>query len=451
MARGGATGGRLSALQAAQETLDDLGLDLTQRIDVFDAVDRLGLWVSFLPLQNLLGAVVPEGEGGVLITSERSAAVQRYTAAHEIGHWILDQDRLALDGEQEILGTSPIERERQAQIFAGYFLMPPPLIHGTAARYGIRRKNVPTPAQVYLTARDLGASYEAVARQLQNLDYYSWSVLTSLLRVRPLAAKKEAAYGLRPRDGRADVWPVEPHRAEEHLDVEVGDEIVLNLPENRTTGYRWLTEDEELARRHRQTRSAPAPLSGRPARSPQPPAPARRPPRPAAAVREALQRLPSPEAPRAVSSAETDAPLAVVEDEFRPGWATLDRTDLTNLRRLTAGDAAADMPAPAAEVATTRDTGPALPIGATGRRILAVLARAEGDATVDLTLAPLHDPDSDPVAVFSLTSTARLRPAALRKRRLLDVDVDERAPGDPPDDAEFVVVATAGPGHRQSP
>lgn len=450
MARGGATGGRLRALQAAQQTLDDLGLDPTRRIDVFNAVDRLGLWVSFLPMQNLLGAVVPEGDGGVLITSERSAAVQRYTAAHEIGHWILDQDQLALDGEREILGTSPIERERQAQIFAGYFLMPPPLIHGTAARHGIRRRNVPTPAQLYLTARDVGASYEAVARQLQNLDYYSWAVLTSLLRTRPLTAKKEAAYGLRPRDGRADVWPVEPEHAREHVDVEVGDEIVLNLPENRTTGYRWLTEAELHARRHRQPRPAPPPLTSPAARSPQPPPRQIRALRPAAAVRDALSLLPASEPTEDAAAVSTDAPLSIVEDQFRPGWATLTRAGVTSMRRLTAGDRAADLPAPAAEVATTRDTGPAVPIGATGRRILAVLAGTEGDATVRLSLASPHDPDSEPVAVFSLTSTARLRPAALHRRRLLAVDIDRREPSDPPDDAEFVVEPTE-PGHRERP
>lgn len=450
MARGGGTGGRLRALQAAQETLDDLGLDLTRRIDVFDAVDRLGLWVSFLPLQNLLGAVVPEGDGGVLITSERSAAVQRYTAAHEIGHWILDQDRLAFDGEREILGTSPVERERHAQIFAGYFLMPPPLIHGTAARHGIRRRSLPAPAQLYLTARDVGASYEAVARQLQNLGYYSWSELTSLLRVRPLAAKREAAFGLRPRDGRADVWPVEPEQTREHVDVEVGDEIVLNLPENRTTGYRWLTEDELLARRHREARPAPPPLSGPSARSPQPLPPRVRSLRSAAAVREALSLLPTSEPPEDTAAVATDAPLSVVEDQFRPGWATLTRSGVTSLRRLTAGDSAADLPAPAAEVATRGALGPAVPIGATGRRLLAVLAGAEGQATVRLSLASPYDPDGEPVAVFSLTSTARLRPAALQRRRLLAVDIERREPGDPPDDAEFVVEPTE-PGHQERP
>jgi hypothetical protein len=162
-----------------------------------------------------------------------------------------------------------------------------------------------------------------------------------------------------------------------------------------------------------------------------------------------LHLLPSWEAPGEVAAAETEAPLAVVEDQFRPGWATLARPDLTNLRRLTAGDNKVGLPAPAAEVATTRDTGIAVPIGATGRRILAVLARAEGEATVRLSLAPPHDPDSEPVAIFSLTSTARLRPAALQKRRLLAVDVDQREPGDPPDDAEFVVIGGTELGHQE--
>ena len=142
---GSFTARRLHALQAAQRTLDDLGFDLTERIDVFDAIERLGLFVTFLPLDNLLGATIPKGDGGVLITTKRPAGVQRFTAAHEIGHWILDQDYLALDGELEVHGTPPAERERLAQVFAGYFTMPPPLIHGTAARHGIRQGEVPRP------------------------------------------------------------------------------------------------------------------------------------------------------------------------------------------------------------------------------------------------------------------------------------------------------------------
>ena len=83
-----------------------MAIDQGAVIDPFAAIDRLGLTLNITKLDNLLGAVVPQGDGGVLITSERSPAIQRYTAAHEIGHWILHEDHLRMDGEAEVLGQT---------------------------------------------------------------------------------------------------------------------------------------------------------------------------------------------------------------------------------------------------------------------------------------------------------------------------------------------------------
>src|SRR3712207_7634154 len=41
--------------------------------------------------------------GGVLITTEREPTIQRYTAAHEIGHWRLDHNSTGFDTEADIL------------------------------------------------------------------------------------------------------------------------------------------------------------------------------------------------------------------------------------------------------------------------------------------------------------------------------------------------------------
>src|SRR6266568_889706 len=112
---------RRRALQAAAELLDELGADQEQSIDVFGAIEQLRLWLVFYPLKNLLGAIVPSGSGGVVLTTERQPSIQRYTAAHEIGHWLLDQDRLALDTEDDIFSPRAAERERLAQLFASYF------------------------------------------------------------------------------------------------------------------------------------------------------------------------------------------------------------------------------------------------------------------------------------------------------------------------------------------
>lgn len=111
---------RIQAAESASRLLDELSVDQTAQIDVFGMCEDLGLWLAFLPMDNLLGAFVPEGVGGVLVTTQRPIPLQRYTAAHEIGHWRLDHGHgLALDGEEHVLGDTPVEREQLGSLFAG--------------------------------------------------------------------------------------------------------------------------------------------------------------------------------------------------------------------------------------------------------------------------------------------------------------------------------------------
>src|SRR5712691_6731407 len=99
---------RIQAAESANRLLDEVSVDQSEQIDVFGMCEELGLWLAFLPMDNLLGAFVAEGAGGVLVTTQRPIPLQRYTAAHEIGHWRLDHGHgLALDGEEHILGAAP--------------------------------------------------------------------------------------------------------------------------------------------------------------------------------------------------------------------------------------------------------------------------------------------------------------------------------------------------------
>ena len=129
---------RIAAAESANRLLDETGVDQTRQIDVFGLCEDLGLWLVFLPLDNLLGAYVPEGVGGIMITTARPVSVQRFTAAHELGHWRMDHGHgLALDGAEHILGRSPLEAEQLAQFFAANLLMPPPLVYGVLERSAI--------------------------------------------------------------------------------------------------------------------------------------------------------------------------------------------------------------------------------------------------------------------------------------------------------------------------
>ena len=82
----------LAGAKAAHALHRDLGVrDLLERttggrVDVFGAIDKLGATLMFQPLDKLLGAYVPAEEPGILITTQRTLPVQRFTGAHELGH-----------------------------------------------------------------------------------------------------------------------------------------------------------------------------------------------------------------------------------------------------------------------------------------------------------------------------------------------------------------------------
>lgn len=231
---------RIAAVQAAARALNELDSDQSQPIDPFEAIHRLGLELQFRPMKDLLGAIVPGVPAGVLINSERPASMQRYTAAHEIAHWYLHQDALAIDFIQEIEGQTDDLREQNAQLFASHFLMPLDLFHATAAQHGIRKGVTVTPLVVYGMARDMHVSYAATVNHLSNLHFITATLRSELLRVPPLRLKRILTDGRKPVNARGDVWPINRGSADATLTVFVGDEIVVSLPENPSTGYRWL-------------------------------------------------------------------------------------------------------------------------------------------------------------------------------------------------------------------
>lgn len=236
---------RIQAAESAGRLLDELAVDQTQQVDVFGLCEDLGLWLSFVPMDNLLGAFVPEGVGGVLVTTQRPIPLQRYTAAHEIGHWRLDHGHgLALDGEEHVLGDSPVEREQLAQVFAGNLLMPPPLVFGVLERLGLVSGQPIEALHAYAVAREAGVSYEAAIRQLAHLEVIGADRIAALRHHRPLQVKAALALGRRPVSGYADVWPVDESWDDQVLAVRVEDEVVISLPENRSTGYRWMFPGE---------------------------------------------------------------------------------------------------------------------------------------------------------------------------------------------------------------
>ena len=114
---------RREAVLAAEDVLADLDLADGTKIPIFDLIEDRGIWLSFQPLERLLGVYQRIGNvAGVAINVARPLAMQRFTAAHELGHHELGHES-HVDDETSIEGSSNDPQELQAQTFAASLLM----------------------------------------------------------------------------------------------------------------------------------------------------------------------------------------------------------------------------------------------------------------------------------------------------------------------------------------
>lgn len=98
-------------------------------VDVFKAIHQLDVPLLLRPLKGLLGAFLNEPSPGILVTTERPMSIQRFTAAHELGHYVMRHEP-SLDDES-MLRRMPINaqpasdlQEVEADAFATAFMLP---------------------------------------------------------------------------------------------------------------------------------------------------------------------------------------------------------------------------------------------------------------------------------------------------------------------------------------
>lgn len=213
-------------------------------IDVFETMFRLNLPLLLRPLKGLLGAFLREPIPGALVTTERPLSIQRFTAAHELGHFILNHEP-SLDDEKFIgrsLKTTPVQgdfQETEADAFAVGFLMPHWLVGWHCARQGWHKDDLSKPLVVYQLALRLGVSYEATTRTLQRYNYLSVSQGRALRNIEPRSLKAEMLRDYRPDNYRGDVWLLTERDAQMQIDGSRHDLFVLRLNEHAGGGYLW--------------------------------------------------------------------------------------------------------------------------------------------------------------------------------------------------------------------
>lgn len=213
-------------------------------IDVFRAIYSLDLPLLLRPLDGLLGAYLSAPSPGVLVTTQRPMSIQRFTAAHELGHFAMRH--LPSFDDENILRRMPLGAEHgadfqevEADAFAVEFMMPRWLIHWHALRQGWTVDDFRRPSRVYQLALRIGASYEATCWTLVRHGLITQTVARELLQFQPRDLKSALLDGYKPKNYRGDVWLLTERDAGTHIDGSRSDLFVLRLKELSGGGYLW--------------------------------------------------------------------------------------------------------------------------------------------------------------------------------------------------------------------
>lgn len=258
MARSPVAAAKLEAIAAAKRV--HRGLDLEQRVtesdgqvDIFDAIAELDIALIFKPLNSALGFCLPAPHRGIMVTTLRSLHIQRFTAAHELGHIILEH-KGSIDKESEILARNPFAttqgdlQEVQAEAFAAEFLLPRWLYIHHAKTQGWTTNHLRNPDVVYQLSLRMGVSYKATCWGLLGHQILPNADVQDLAKAKVAKLKSDA--GERtfvPADSWADVWRLTRKDSGTKVSGNPDDLIRFELEELVDGGYQWDVSDLDRA------------------------------------------------------------------------------------------------------------------------------------------------------------------------------------------------------------
>ncbi|MXO31613.1 ImmA/IrrE family metallo-endopeptidase [Apibacter sp. B2912] len=157
------------------EILKKLRIKKVEDINLFRISENLGIDVKGEDMNSDISGifVVKESNAYIRYNNTESEVRQRFTIAHELGHFVLHKDIIPLfiDRDEKIMyrnsesTTGEIRKEREANSFAASLLMPIDFIKYEINKVPLYEDNVP-----YL-AEKFKVSEQAMIFRLANLGY----------------------------------------------------------------------------------------------------------------------------------------------------------------------------------------------------------------------------------------------------------------------------------------
>jgi Zn-dependent peptidase ImmA (M78 family) len=210
------------------------GIPLDASCDIYELIIQQGLDLQFMDVKSLEGLYLSDGTSGqISVCAFRPAGLQRFTAAHELGHHVFGHgsrfDR-ELDYKDRFLSIAP--EERLADLFARFLLMPRPAVYKGFTNIGANLGQL-LPSDVYRVASWLGVGYSTLLHQMRwSLNLLNQTHFDSLIAAKPQAVKQELTPCVA-KYGRRELWPADSTWHGSRVHAELGD-IITGLGKEST-------------------------------------------------------------------------------------------------------------------------------------------------------------------------------------------------------------------------
>jgi IrrE N-terminal-like domain len=214
---------RTEAARRALTARHRFGFALDSPCDVYELISRYGLALRFTNISTLDGLYLNDGLlGSINISTLRPSGHQRFTAAHELGHFLFGHGA-HLDEKIEDMESDSTE-EAVADTFARHLLMPKRAVLRGFRNLGIVPTSA-TPEQFYAIASWLGVGYSTLIQHTRwTLQLIDRAQLHQLTLKTPQQIKRRHVPSVS-WSGRKELWPLAPWWSGTNVHLQIGDVV----------------------------------------------------------------------------------------------------------------------------------------------------------------------------------------------------------------------------------
>ena len=209
-------------LRGALETRRRAKASKADPICVYDLAEQLDVEVRFCS-GNSFGGMYAKASKTVLVPAFRPPGRQAFTCGHELGHWYFGHGSRIDELNDIEQNSASAPKERLANFYGGYLLMPPWAVKDAFARRGWEPGGS-SPTQFYAVACQFGVGYETLVQHMR----WSLALLTpgradELLKTSP----KQLRQSLLGHDRARHLVLADRAWTKVAVDLQVGDMAIL--------------------------------------------------------------------------------------------------------------------------------------------------------------------------------------------------------------------------------